>query len=151
MRQHSAKKLASTHKKMLIAALVGALAAVFVTVIVLNFTGGEQRVERELAHRYGIDDAQFQRELGTLLGPAILDGNRVENLENGVEIFPAMLEAIRGAQRSVCFETFIYWSGAIGREFVDALSERARAGVPVHVLIDWVGSQKMDERLIDSN
>lgn len=130
------------------AALVGALAAVLVTVLVLNFTGGEQRIERELVHRYGIDDAQFQRELGTLLGPPILGGNRVVNLENGVQIFPAMLEAIRGARRSISFETYIYWSGEIGREFVDALSERAQAGIPVHVLIDWVGSQKMDERLI---
>ena len=58
----------------------------------------EKQIERELAHRYGIDDPQFRRELGTLLGPAIIDGNRVENLENGVEIFPAMLAAIRGAQ-----------------------------------------------------
>jgi cardiolipin synthase len=136
------------HKKLLIAALTGALVAVFVTVIVLNFTGGEQRIERKLEHRYGVDDAQFQRELGTLLGPPIVGGNRLANLENGAEIFPAMLEAIRGAQRSICFETYIYWSGEIGREFVDALSERARAGVPVHVLIDWVGSQKMDESLI---
>ncbi len=134
---------------MLIAALIGALAAVVVTVIVLNFTGGEQRIERKLVHRYGVDDAQFQRELGTLLGPPIAGGNRVVNLENGAEIFPAMLAAIRGAQRSISFETYIYWSGEIGREFVDALSERARAGVPVHVLIDWVGSQKMDERLIE--
>ncbi len=143
-----ANNLATPRKKMLIAALVGALAAVLMTVIVLNLTGGEQRIERELTHRYGIADAQFQRELGTLLGPPILGGNRVANLENGVEIFPAMLEAIRGAQRSICFETYIYWSGEIGRRFVDALSERARAGVPVHVLMDWVGSQRMDERLI---
>ena len=70
MRQQSAKKPASTRKKMLIAALIGAPAAVFVTVIVLNFTGGEQRIERNPVHRYGIDDAQFQRELGTLLGLA---------------------------------------------------------------------------------
>jgi cardiolipin synthase len=70
------------------------------------------------------------------------------NLENGVEIFPAMLEAIRGAQETICFETYIYWSGDIGREFSDALSERARAGVAVHVLIDWAGSQRMDEKLL---
>lgn len=150
MRQQPAKNPAGTHKKMLIAALVGALAAVLVTVLVLNFTGGEQRIERELVHRYGVGDAQFQRELGSLLGPPIVAGNRVVNLENGVEIFPAMLDAIRGARRSISFETYIYWSGEIGREFVDALSERARAGVPVHVLIDWVGSQKMDERLIQN-
>jgi cardiolipin synthase len=76
-------------------------------------------------------------------------GNRVVNLENGAEIFPAMLEAIRGARRTINFETYIYWSGEIGREFVEALSERARAGVKVHVLIDWVGSQKMDDKLVD--
>ena len=131
------------------AALLGALLAVAATVLVLNFTGGEKRIERKLGHEHAVDDPQFQRELGTLLGPPILGGNRVVNLENGVEIFPAMLEAIRGAKRTINFETYIYWSGEIGREFVEALSERARAGVKVHVLMDWVGSQKMDEKLVD--
>ena len=55
-----------------------------------------------------------------------------------------MLAAIKGAQETICFETYIYWSGDIGRAFVDALSDRAQAGVAVHVLIDWVGSQKME-------
>ena len=134
---------------MWIAAILGALLAVAATVLVLNFTGGEKRIERRLGHEHAVDDPQFQRELGTLLGPPILGGNRVVNLENGVEIFPAMLEAIRGAKRTIDFETYIYWSGDIGREFVEALSERARAGVKVHVLIDWVGSQKMDDKLVD--
>src|SRR5688572_27030204 len=134
---------------MWIAALLGALLAVAATVLVLNFTGGEKRIERKLGHEHAVDDPQFQRELGTLLGPPILGGNQVVNLENGAEIFPAMLEAIRGARRTINFETYIYWSGEIGREFVEALSERARAGVKVHVLIDWVGSQKMDDKLVD--
>ena len=59
-----------------------------------------------------------------------------------------MLAAIRGAKETINFETYIYWSGAIGKEFADALAERARAGVKVHVLLDWVGSQKMDEALV---
>ncbi len=46
---------------------------------------------------------------------------------------------------TICFETFIYWSGSIGRKFADALGERARAGVKVHVVLDWVGSGKIDE------
>jgi cardiolipin synthase len=117
-------------------------------VIALNFVTGEKQVQRKLEHRYAIDDAQFRRELGTLLGPPIIDGNRVTNLENGIEIFPAMLEAVKGAQRNINFETYIYWSGAIGREFAQALSERARAGVQVHVLIDWLGSQKMAPDLL---
>jgi cardiolipin synthase len=134
---------------MWLAAVIGALLAACVTVFALNFIGGEKRVERKLEHRHAADDPQFKREIGTLLGPPILGGNRVANLENGAEIFPAMLDAIRQAQRTINFETYIYWSGDIGREFVDALAERARAGVEVQVLIDWVGSQKMDEALLD--
>jgi cardiolipin synthase len=86
--------------------------------------------------------------MGMLLGPDIVRGNRVTALMNGDEIFPAMLEAIRGAKNTVLFETFIYWSGEIGDEFADALSERARAGVKVHVLLDWVGSIKVDRKLL---
>ena len=134
---------------MWVAALVGALAAAIVTVLALNFVSGEKRIERKLEHRYAVGHPQFRRELGTLLGPPIVAGNRVTNLENGIEIFPAMLDAIRQAKRTVNFETYIYWSGEIGRAFVEALAERARAGVEVQVLIDWVGSQKMDEALLD--
>jgi cardiolipin synthase len=56
-----------------------------------------------------------------------------------------MLAAIRSATRTITFETYIYWSGEIGREFADALSKRARQGVKVHVILDWIGSQKMDQ------
>jgi hypothetical protein len=56
---------------------------------------------------------------------------------------------VRGAKQTINFETYIYWSGAVGKEFAEALEERARAGVKVHVLIDWVGSQKMEDTLVD--
>jgi cardiolipin synthase len=88
------------------------------------------------------------RPSAQLLGPAILAGNRVETLLNGDEIFPAMLAAIRGAQSTITFETYIYWSGAIGRDFAAALAERARAGVRVHVLLDWVGAAKIEAPLL---
>jgi len=135
---------------MLIAGLVGALLGALATVFALNFTGGEKRIERKLEHRYSIADPQFRREIGILLGPPIIDGNQIINLENGAEIFPAMLAAIKGARKSINFETYIYWSGDIGRDFVEALSERAQAGVAVHVLIDWVGSQKMEAGLLET-
>jgi cardiolipin synthase len=134
---------------LLVAALVGALVAVLGTVLALNFVSAEKQIQRSLTHRYGVGDPQFLRELGTLLGPAIIDGNRVDNFENGDRIFPAMLSAIRGAEHSINFESYIYWSGAIGREFADALTERARAGVKVHVLLDWAGSQDLDENMVD--
>jgi cardiolipin synthase len=83
-----------------------------------------------------------------MLGFALLPGNRVDALVNGDRIFPSMLEAIRGARASITFESYIYWSGNIGKEFVAALSERARAGVAVHVLVDWFGSWKIDKELL---
>jgi cardiolipin synthase len=56
-----------------------------------------------------------------------------------------MLEAIRSAKRSINLETYIFWSGEVGNTFAKALSERARAGVATRVLVDWVGSKKMDD------
>ena len=138
-----------SRRRMVVAGLVGALLAAILTVIALNFVGGEKQIQRKLEHRYTIDDPQFRRELGILLGPPIVDGNRVTNLENGIDIFPAMLEAVQGARHNINFETYIYWSGDIGRQFAEALAERARAGVEVQVLIDWVGSQKMEQALLD--
>src|SRR6185503_10098445 len=70
-------------------------------------------------------------------------------LLNGDQIFPAMLESIRAAKRTVNFETYIYWTGEIGRRFAAALCERARAGVLIHVLLDWVGSGKIEDELLD--
>ncbi|QJD69499.1 cardiolipin synthase B [Xanthomonas campestris pv. badrii] len=130
------------------------VAAVVVTLLVglllLNFATPEKKLQHIPKHLYDVADPQFKREMSVLLGPAILPGNRIDVLNNGHEIFPAMLAAIRSAQRTITFETYIYWSGEIGREFSDALSERARAGVAVRVTIDWGGSLKMDHALVDT-
>ena len=104
----------------------------------------------QIEHRYSVEDPQFRRSMGSLVEPGILPGNKVTTLLNGDRIFPEMLAAVRGARQSVCLETYIYWSGEIGKQFADALSERARAGVHVHVLIDWIGSRKIDNELLDS-
>ncbi|MEX1198553.1 MAG: phospholipase D-like domain-containing protein [Pseudohongiellaceae bacterium] len=107
-------------------------------------------MERKVDHRYAVSDSQFRRDMSVLLGPAIVGGNQVTALQNGKEIFPSMLLAIRSAQTSITLETFIYWSGEIGEKFAQALSERAFAGVPVSVIIDWAGSVKMEQSLLDS-
>jgi cardiolipin synthase A/B len=91
-------------------------------------------------HELAAPDADFVTALTIASGTEAVDGNRVVLLENGVRAFPAMLDAIRGAQRSVHFETFIFHDGEIGREFVAALAERARAGVEVRLLLDAIGS-----------
>jgi len=118
------------------------------SVLASNFIGGEKKIERHIERLYALEDPRFTDELGVLLGPPFLAGTRVQTLLNGDQIFPPMLVAIRGAQRTITFETYIYWSGDIGREFAEALAERARNGVKVHVLLDWVGSAKMDASLL---
>ena len=125
--------------------LLTALATGALVLLALNFTAGEKKVQQQLPRLYSTAHPQFERALGSLLGPGIVGGNAVTELINGDQIFPPMLAAIKSAQKSVTFETYIYWSGDIGKQFADALSERARAGVPVHVLLDWVGSAKMEE------
>ena len=125
--------------------IVLTLAVVFV---VRNVSIGERHITKRLERLYPLDDPQFGRSMSVLLGPPIVGGSLVQTLVNGVEIFPAMLTAIRRAQLSITFETYIYWSGSIGQEFAQALSDRARAGVAVHVLLDWIGSLKMDDRLL---
>ena len=91
----------------------------------------------------------MKRVLETVLGRAITEGNEIEILRNGNEIFPAMLDAIRAAERSVDFLTFIYWTGDIGRQFAEALAERARDGVRVRVLLDALGAWKLDTDVTD--
>lgn len=95
-----------------------------------------------------VEDPQFVRVMGRLLGPGLLEGNSVTTLENGDEIFPAMLHGIRAARRSITFQTFVYWSGTMGQQFADALAERAAAGVRVHVLIDAIGGARIDHAYV---
>lgn len=130
--------------------IAGAVAATLACVfLAVNMFGGEKKIERSIERLYALEDPLFARQLGVLLGPEFVDGNQVTLLRNGDQIFPAMLDAIAAAQVSITFETYIYWSGDIGRKFADALSERARSGVKVHVLLDWVGSEKIAEELIE--
>jgi cardiolipin synthase len=114
-----------------------------------NLTTPDQPVEHSIAHRYGTRDPRFQRTMSHLLGPPVVPGNRVTTLLNGDQSFPAMLEAIRSARHSITLEAYIFWPGTVGTTFAEALAERARAGVATHLILDGVGSQKLDDELIE--
>jgi cardiolipin synthase A/B len=131
-----------------LAIVITAVVTVLLTLLAQNFVSVERRLDYEIASM-SLADATFERCMAHLLGPPLVGGNRVTTLKNGDEIFPAMLDAVRKAKRSISFETYIYWSGKIGREFSDALAERARAGVRVHVLLDWIGSKQLDDDAVD--
>ena len=124
------------------------LGTLIVVIVALNFRRPEKEPNHKVERFYDTKDPQFRREMAVLLGPAIVSGNRIQALQNGDQIFPAMLEAIAAAQRTITFETYIYWSGQIGEQFARALIDRARAGVRVHVMLDWVGCDKMSHELV---
>ena len=130
--------------------LVSVLATIAAVLVAVNFSTGETEIKERVTHSYAISDPQFQRSMSALLGPPLVEGNRIDTLLNGSQIFPAMLGAIDHAKESITFETYIYWSGKIGQQFADALAARARQGVHVHVLLDWVGSNKIDSSFLDT-
>ena len=126
-------------KRLVLPILATAVLTLLATLIVLNLRA-EKKIAVRPVHSYPVADQQFLRSMSVLLGPPLLDGNRVETLLNGDRIFPSMLQAISTAKQTIDFETYIYWSGEIGKRFAEALAERARAGVKVNVLVDWLGS-----------
>jgi cardiolipin synthase len=92
---------------------------------------------------YGPSDPSFQGSFGPLVGAEFSRGNKIKVLVNGAEFFPAMLDAIRHAQKTITLETYIWSSGSISNQFMDALSERAQHGVKVDVLVDGMGTLKL--------
>ena len=119
------------------------------TLAFLSLAPPPHELERAVETAMAADSAEFIRSMDGLYGADLSDGNAITTLENGDEIFPAMLEAIAGARETITFETYVYWSGEIGIMFAEALSERARAGVEVKVLLDWQGSVPMESELVD--
>jgi cardiolipin synthase A/B len=74
-------------------------------------------------------------------GAPLIAGNAVRILKDAAEHFPAWLEAIRGAERTVFFDCYIVGDDSVGRDLVQALADRARAGVRVRVNYDWLGTR----------
>ncbi len=112
-------------------------------------TSPNRRLRYQIDSQYSVHDPQFLRSIGQLLGPALIAGNKTTTLLNGVQIFPAMLQAVRSAEKTIDFETYVYWSGNVGKQFADALAERARSGVHVHVIIDWVGASRIEGNFLE--
>ncbi|MGW4811093.1 phospholipase D-like domain-containing protein [Kitasatospora cineracea] len=91
----------------------------------------------------------LRRRLEGLLGIAATEGNLLTPLRNGDEIFPAMLEALDGARRTVDLMTFVYWRGDIARTFARSLARKAAQGVRVRLLLDGFGSRLIEPELIE--
>lgn len=81
--------------------LIGVGVGLVLALVLGNFVSGEKHQKRRIKSAYAIEDPQFARSVSGLLGPPLTQGNHVKTLINGSQIFPAMLQAIRGARRSI--------------------------------------------------
>ena len=121
------------------------LATALAVLLIANLSLGDKHIEQRVDTLYSTADAQFRRNVNVMFGPALVAANRTQALVNGDRFFADMLKSIRAAEKSITFESYIWWSGDIGAEFTKALIERAQAGVKVHLLFDALGSGKIDE------
>ena len=105
----------------------------------------EKRIREPINTSYSVSDPPFAQSISQLLSAPLVDGNNVVELLNGAQIFPAMLEAIHNAQKTITIEMYIWTSGQVSSQFVAALVERARAGVKLHIIVDAFGSGKLNQ------
>ena len=130
----------SNKKRLIIGIILG-------TILVLGgyFWLTTARLLREpIRVTYGPDDPAFLTAMGPLVGADFTAGNKVETLVNGDEFFPDMLRAIADAKKTITLETYIWTSGYISNKFIAALTERAQAGVKVHIIADGMGTLKLN-------
>ncbi|MEZ6096465.1 MAG: cardiolipin synthase [Pirellulaceae bacterium] len=105
-----------------------------------SFDDGEflDETESQISERPNLRG--LERTGANLTGLPLLPGNEVKPLVDGDEAFPAMLAAIKGAQRSISLQSYIFDHDRVGKQFQDALCVAQKRGVEIRILIDGVGS-----------
>lgn len=83
------------------------------------------------------------------MGCPMESGHTITRLRNGAQIFPAMVEEMQAAQRSIDLLTFVYWTGQPARVIGETLVAKARAGVRVRVVLDYMGARSIDDDLVE--
>ena len=124
--------------------IVGVVLAVLL-IIVFFPRPAEKAIKKQIQTAYAVSDPAFRDSVGHLVPAPLLAGNKITTLINGIQIFPAQLEAIRGAKKTITLENFIFRSGKLSAQFVPALADKARSGVKVHVIMDSMGCSKLEQ------
>lgn len=117
-----------------------ALVAALLTFVSIMLLPERRDIGGPVPHFAGVSDASFLRTTSATFGGDLKLGHAIETYRDGEAIYAAMLAAIERARISVNFETYVYWSGAVASRFEAALIAKAREGVPVRFLVDWLGS-----------
>ena len=116
--------------------IAGAVFLIWFILVVL-FTPG---INYRLSQRTSVHDPGFLYTIQSTCQAALHYGNYVEIFTDGPSFYPAMLDAIRSATRSINMELYIFQPGTVADQFISALSERARNGVNVTIVVDAIGS-----------
>jgi cardiolipin synthase len=114
--------------------------AVQALILFLAFFGPDLPYEVIDPPDHPLDSCEFSELLATLTDAQLHSGNRIEVLTNGPCFYQAELDAIANARETINLEAYIFHKGEIGAKFRDALTERARAGVKVKLIVDFIGS-----------
>jgi cardiolipin synthase len=120
-------------------AVIGSLFLVWFVLVLLFAPALDYRVRE----RVPVDSPDFLHVLQSTCQASLHDGNRVEVLADGDAFYPAMIEAIGAARRSVNLECYIFEPGRVADRFIDALCDRARDGVVVTLVVDAIGSSAL--------
>ena len=121
---------------------------IVMTVAVGLFVAQDKRTVR-VRSAVPVNDPTFPDYVAALIGAPITRGDSYEVLQNGDQIYPAMLAAIAQAKRRIAFETYNFIDGEVGEKFAQALSDAARRGVAVRVVLDAVGAANAPRNLED--
>ena len=110
------------------------------SILFFNATPLDKRVTVPIQSSYNVTDPEFRRVSGIVAGRQWVDGNHIEVFEHGQDVFEAMLDDIRAAEKSITKETFIFMGDKVATPFSEALAEAAGRGVNVHFIMDYIGS-----------
>ncbi len=137
--------------KKIVAAVVGLFILYLLgTVLFFNATPKKKRVTEPIQTAYNVTDPEFKRISGIIAGRQWVDGNSIEVLQRGQDVFGAMLDDIRNAEKSITKETFVFFGDEVAAPFAEALAEAARNDVNVHFLMDFIGSALASGEILDT-
>lgn len=122
----------------LLALLPLGLAVWFILVVLFS-----PHIDYRITARCTGDDVTLGRVLSALCQSRVYPGNRVEVMSSGAEFYPAMRDAILSATTSVNLEAYMFEPGHAADMLIAAMTERARAGVHVRIVLDALGSRAM--------
>jgi cardiolipin synthase len=139
--------LIKRHRALRWFAIISMLAVV--SLVVISLFGPVPKYDLTSHPSLPLDSPEFVHQLAALSSARIDEHTSIQVLTNGTNFYPAELNAIHNARESVDLEAYILEKGEMAKQIVDALTERARAGVEVNVVADAMGSATTRKSMFD--